>query len=458
MGSSASRCVSLASASRVREAILVALGHRFRGLSESGQSARAWLTACFQRYDEVCATELWHCEPQSWVWSNRLVQQGGTGQVPCDAVLNVIAELTLFRIHEWSADEVSQFCAFFFRGEEGEQTFDYLVFLDYLFFPVNQHAPRIKLKQQIGTTAVFSIHAGELLSSATESEDPGDRGGCPVVLKRLDLTRLTAEAERLAPQHNAEELVDQLRHRVNELRLLTHPNLVAFQTTLQHQTSLYIVQEHHQSCTLRTILGSFGPMKEPTIRRYLLQMLQSLAFLHTHGAPEVLRDPVLWGEKTDVWCVGVLTLQMANGISKHHTQQASESFERNSVLQNNRQPGHSPPRKRRSEAPDAVEGMRLPSLPASASKGLKTLVRACLQRDPRERPSVEELMAMGFFRIDQAKETDEVLRTVCTDLDASMRRLISSSSQAFAHTKGGGGSSRGHGSRLAGRPLPRNVK
>jgi hypothetical protein len=54
MGSVASRCVSIASAGRVREGILVALGRHFSGNQNvSTQSARSWLTACFQRYDEV---------------------------------------------------------------------------------------------------------------------------------------------------------------------------------------------------------------------------------------------------------------------------------------------------------------------------------------------------------------------------------------------------------------------
>jgi serine/threonine protein kinase len=148
-------------------------------------------------------------------------------------------------------------------------------------------------------------------------------------------------------------------------------------------------------------------------------------------APEVLRDCRLWGEKTDVWCVGMLTLQMANGLVKCPPQQASAPKDRNPSLRHTRfQPSsatRSPMKKQGSEAPDGVAGSRLPSLPESASKDLKSFVRACLQRDPRKRPAVDELVGMGFFQIDQAKETNEVLRAVCTDLDATIRRLMSSS-------------------------------
>ncbi|KAL3656153.1 hypothetical protein V7S43_019029 [Phytophthora oleae] len=222
-------------------------------------------------------------------------------------------------------------------------------------------------------------------------------------------------------------------------------------------------------------------MKEPTIRRYLLQILQALAFLHDHGvthgnltmqavhidsygllkladfglrrcilpllagtrttdedcarktlAPEVLRDCRLSGEKTDVWCVGMLTLQMANGLAKYPCEQAfGQPKGRTPSLRHTRfqqsATTRSPKRKQGSESPETNGGSKLPSLPDSASKKLKNFVHACTQRDPRKRPSTSELMEMGFFQIDQAKETNEVLRTVCTDLDATMRRLTSAS-------------------------------
>jgi serine/threonine protein kinase len=194
-----------------------------------------------------------------------------------------VAELPLFRIHAWSADEVSQFCAFFFRGEDTGRNFDYCLFLDYLFFPVNPHAPRIKLKKQIAADDLFTIHEGSLFPAPLGPEEPEERAWQPVVLKVLDVKKCAAEAEKIFHCGGEEEVVVQLRRRVNELRLLTHPNLAGYQSTLQHGTSLYVIQEHHQICTLHTILESFGPMKEPTIRRYLLQILQALSFLHDHG-------------------------------------------------------------------------------------------------------------------------------------------------------------------------------
>lgn len=76
----------------------------------------------------------------------------------------------------------------------------------------------------------------------------------------------------------------------------------------------------------------------------------------------------------------------------------------------------------------------LPTLPQTASKALCNLVRACLQRSPRKRASVDQLIEMDFFQVDAAQATNEMLRTVCTDLDASMKRLISSSSSSASST------------------------
>ncbi|ETP03162.1 STE/STE11 protein kinase, variant 1 [Phytophthora nicotianae CJ01A1] len=392
------------------------------------------------------------------------------GFVSSDAMLNVVAELSLFRIQDWSADEVSTFCSFFFRGEDVERNFDYRLFLDYLFFPVSQHAPRIKLKKQVAVEDIFTIHEGSLTPPQIGPEESDEHPCIPVVIKQLDLEKFAGETEKFPQFGGTEELVGQMRHRVNELRLLTHPNLAGYQTTLQNGNSLYVIQEHHQICTLKTILESFGPMKEPTIRRYLLQILQALTFLHDHGvqhgnltmqtvqidsygllkladfgirrcllpllsrahlakddcayntvAPEALRDFRLWGEKTDVWCVGILTLQMANGLVNYPPQQLFDQPKcRNPSRSARFQPSRSPVTRQEMELPGD-------SLPDLASRNLKNFVRACTQRDPRKRPSAKELLEMGFFQIDQTKETNEVLRTVCTDLDATMRKLRSSS-------------------------------
>lgn len=90
----------------------------------------------------------------------------------------------------------------------------------------------------------------------------------------------------------------------------------------------------------------------------------------------------------------------------------------------------------------------LPTLPSTASKALRALVRACLQRNPRKRATAAQLTEMDFFQVDAAQATNEMLRTVCTDLDASMKRLMSSSSPSSESRRVSSASSGGGDSRI----------
>lgn len=133
-----------------------------------------------------------------------------------------------------------------------------------------------------------------------------------------------------------------------------------------------------------------------------------------------------WHLKSDVWCVGVLALQMTNGWCS-----ALGEAQHSSAPRSPRSPS---PTKRATipgiDTTKATGVRRPPGLPASASKELKALVRACLQKTPSKRSTVSELLRCPYFHVSQADATREELRTVCTDLDASMRRLLSASSPA----------------------------
>lgn len=137
------------------------------------------------------------------------------------------------------------------------------------------------------------------------------------------------------------------------------------------------------------------------------------------------------GTKSDIWNVGILVLQMANGFKRDRDDTPLSPLSSSSYGQSRT----SSPQKR--SAPPTwsdTDAVGLPTLPPTASKPLRMLVRACLQRNARKRATVEQLIKMSFFQVDTATATNEMLRTVCTDLDASMRRLISSSITASAHS------------------------
>lgn len=191
------------------------------------------------------------------------------------AVVEITSELSLYPLSSpWSTEETAQFCAFFAREGDNSpgNTFNYGFFLDYLLLPVQQPRPQVEISQ--GDTNAAGFQVG-IYSKAEDSGQQPDRK--PVTVKAVALSgSLDARAETL----------DLLRDAVNSLRLLSHPNLVGYCSTLQCKSTLYVLQTHEQkSCTLRTILESFGPMKESTVRRYVAQLLQGLLYLHQHGIP-----------------------------------------------------------------------------------------------------------------------------------------------------------------------------
>lgn len=141
--------------------------------------------------------------------------------------------------------------------------------------------------------------------------------------------------------------------------------------------------------------------------------------------PPEIEANASWGLESDVWCVGILALQMTHGYYSASTESQSSSAPKS--------PRSPSPTKRVTIAgfdTKATAVRRPPPPPASVSKELKALVRMCLRKTPSKRASVGELLRSSYFHVDQTEATREELRTVCTDLDASIRRLLSVSSPA----------------------------
>lgn len=171
----------------------------------------------------------------------------------------------------WSPDEIAAFNAFF---ADNAGSFCYSLFLDYLFFPMQRRPhPRLCLVPDDGSTS--GVRVGVFRQPAID----GSTGEVAVGVREIPLSLLAGPTDEL-------EAVRELRETVNALRLLSHPNIVRYRSTLQCESSLYVLREYEpKACALRTILESFGPMKESTVRRYLAQALEALQYLHSHGIP-----------------------------------------------------------------------------------------------------------------------------------------------------------------------------
>lgn len=224
------------------------------------------------------------------------MQQAACGLISLDGMHQVLHEATagLWAVVQ---DTTDRFMAYFTSEQDdpGDETgvirFNYALFIGFLFFPVISQPARLRLRQQIADAGVFRVHLGEL-----------ERSGEP---NQYQKTVLVKELPQLPDLKQSE--IDQLRERMNVMRLLSHPNLVRYITTRQQKGSLYLVQTQHEGCSLQTILESFGPMKEPTIRRYLLQILQALAYLHAHELPHGCATQVVLLVSCSLRCLCLVT-------------------------------------------------------------------------------------------------------------------------------------------------------
>lgn len=188
--------------------------------------------------------------------------------------------------NKWTHNQIKRFCCELFASFEdcAEDTarFNYRLFVSFLVFPIEHQPSKLKLKQSIARVGPFDVHPGKLISEALSIGQQSDEG-IPAIAKKLSLPT-SASSDNESTKAIA---IEQLRDQVNSLRLYSHPNITRYVKTIQAKDALFLMEESHESCTLRTILESFGAMKEPTIRRYLLQLLQGLQFLHardvSHG-------------------------------------------------------------------------------------------------------------------------------------------------------------------------------
>jgi serine/threonine protein kinase len=233
---------SVAQVDHNRQSILLALHSH---LKDAGEPISTLALAAFRRADRSSG---------GWIASASL-----------DAVLH---ELGL--ADRWDRLHVDAFAGCFLQNDNewelgGPRTssrLDYLAFLDIVFFPIQVSCDCVQLK----------ITQPAIVSAGGWRVHDGEYAGRTVAIKEVELCE----------PGNTNEAVVQLRRRVNALRLAAHPNLLRYVTTVQTKQSLYIVQQAHASCTLMTILQSFGPMKETTIRRYLVQIVDALSYLHSH--------------------------------------------------------------------------------------------------------------------------------------------------------------------------------
>ena len=221
-----------------------------------------------------------------------------------------------------------------------------------------------------------------------------------------------------------EDHVRALENEVAVLRRLRHVNIVRYLGTERTDDTLNIFLEYVPGGSIHSLLVKFGSFGESVVRRYTRQILNGLHFLHKNQivhrdikganilvdntgvvkladfgaskqianlvtlddniksikgtpfwmAPEVIRQTG-HGRQADVWSVGCTVIEMATGKApwSQFTNQVSVMFHIAS-----------------SKAP--------PPIPEHLSEDGKAFLRACLQRNPRDRATSTMLLEYAWMK------------------------------------------------------------
>ncbi|XP_016335731.1 mitogen-activated protein kinase kinase kinase 19-like [Sinocyclocheilus anshuiensis] len=240
-----------------------------------------------------------------------------------------------------------------------------------------------------------------------------------IAVKQVALDASTSEM--------AEKEYERLEREVDLLKTLHHTNIVGFLGTALCENTVSIFMEYVPGGSISNILSRFGPLPEKVFVLYTRQILEGVAYLHAnrvihrdlkgnnimlmpngvvklidfgcarrlsclqtstgsksdllksvHGTPYWMAPEVIsetgHGRKSDIWSIGCTVYEMATGKPPlaHMNKMAALFYI------------------------GAQKGL-MPSLTDDFSTHAKSFVKACLTRDPKQRPSAEELLRHPFI-------------------------------------------------------------
>ncbi|KDO33495.1 STE/STE11 protein kinase [Saprolegnia parasitica CBS 223.65] len=207
----------------------------------------------------------------------------------------------------------------------------------------------VEMDKPIGIVGVYTVSKGLCALN-----------GAAVTVKRTQLQSI--------------EMVETLCDAIGILATFSHPRLLQYIHSTCYEQTFVLYQAWTEATSLKTILSSFGRMSEPTIRRYLSQVIEAMVYLHRvgivhrdlHGEsiyidrdgsvqvgefyagwhlrtasanlhsfqdslydvfrpPETRADARSFGTKADVWCIGLVALEMLYGTAHLNRVNAANS-------------------------------------------------------------------------------------------------------------------------------------
>lgn len=205
----------------------------------------------------------------------------------------------------------------------------------------------------------------------------------------------------------------------NILQRLNHPNILKIFSFVETPYTLYFILEYIESGSLAGLVKKYGVFPEPLISRYVEQTLKGLAYLHNEGiihrdikgdnilitkdgkvkladfgtakledaekktqtvvgtpywmAPEVIEMSAC-GTSSDIWSVGCTVIELLTGAPPYFDMGPM------SALFN------------------IVED-RMPPFPEDISDEMRSFLKACFKKDPKKRPSAQELIEHKWIKI-----------------------------------------------------------
>eukprot|EP01083_Nonionella_stella_P299025 1014719_1 len=265
------------------------------------------------------------------------------------------------------------------------------------------------------------------------------------------------------------ENIKSIQHEIRTLSKLSHPNIVRYLGSSQTKNHLNIFLEYMSGGSIAGMLNMFGPFELPLIKSYTMQILNGLAFLHSqniihrdikgsnilvnpdgclkladfgvcwtfdaqlsinaggsgvpnhlhkqtlpsslHGtvhwmAPEVIRQNK-YDYKADIYSLGITILEMINGHPPHYNKETiSVMFLMMDNVSNDDDAN---------EDSDMIHGGI--KLPNELGKYGKALVKQCLKRNPKLRPSSKDLLENHPFLYKQDDIEQDVQEEMVMEIE-----------------------------------------
>lgn len=258
------------------------------------------------------------------------------------------------------------------------------------------------------------------------------RGSFGEVYKGVDVTTGKDVAIKLVDLERADEEIDIIQREIKVMSQISNPYVVQYYASLMRDSTLWIVMEYMSAGSLKQLLDDVGPFPDEAIAAVLKALCKGLDYVHKgsklhrdikaanilvseHGdvkladfgvagqmtltvrqrntfvgspfwmAPEVIQES-LYDEKADIWSLGITAFELATGYPPYAT---AHPYRALMLI-----PKNDPPR-----------------LDDKHSRSLRDFVAACLQKDPADRPSAEQLLTHPFLRKARPTSIRDLLRS-----------------------------------------------